>query len=366
MDKIYRNGYDFYFWPYEQQTKIKHFVFQDYFDHWVTIVGKWNDLNYFDCHAGSGAYLEGDKIYWGSPVLAAETIEKKEADLDRSVNLVLIEEDDEDIENIKRVFLHRKLKTCPLFIRGDFDLSVNRILDNLQGKLKPTFFFVDPFGFKINISTLHRIMQIPQSEILLNFMFTQVNRFLIDDLEDALNGLFGCPDWKEVREMHGEARERGIIDLYRKQLKKSANFVYPYRISFPDKDRTYYYLFHLTNHVKGCKIMKSSFAKFNYGNVEFSGPKHGVLSLFDNDAFKTEEIGKFLLSRYSGMKKTYDDLLSDLIDETPYLEKQIRAALMDMEKKGLLKISRMPVCTETGRKRTAIADKDMLYFEVTA
>jgi len=69
MEKIYREGYNFFFWEYEPQTKIKHFVFQEYFDKWVKILGKWNELNYFDCYAGSGAYLEKDNIYYGSPRL---------------------------------------------------------------------------------------------------------------------------------------------------------------------------------------------------------------------------------------------------------------------------------------------------------
>ena len=55
-EKIYKDGYDFFFWEYEPQTKIKHFVFKEYFDRWVKILGRWNELNYFDCYAGCGAY----------------------------------------------------------------------------------------------------------------------------------------------------------------------------------------------------------------------------------------------------------------------------------------------------------------------
>ena len=58
-------------WEYEDQTKMKHKVFADYFDKWVKIVGKYYNLNYFDCYGGCGAYKDKDKnIYYGSPILS--------------------------------------------------------------------------------------------------------------------------------------------------------------------------------------------------------------------------------------------------------------------------------------------------------
>ncbi|MCI0469988.1 MAG: three-Cys-motif partner protein TcmP, partial [Nitrospirae bacterium] len=113
MERICKNGYNFFFWPYEPQTKIKHFVFKEYFDKWISIVGKWNDLNYFDCFAGSGAYVENENIYYGSPILAAEVIEKNKESLDRKVTIVFIEQDKDNIENIGKIFKHKGLKTEP-------------------------------------------------------------------------------------------------------------------------------------------------------------------------------------------------------------------------------------------------------------
>jgi len=62
------------------------------------------------------------------------------------------------------------------------------------------------------------------------------------------NELFGCEDWKELKPLTGYQREQRIVDVYRTKLKEIADFVFPYRICFPDKKRTYYYLFHLSKH----------------------------------------------------------------------------------------------------------------------
>ena len=205
-------------------------------------------------------------------------------------------------------------------------------------------------------------MAIPKSEILLNFMFTQINRFLIDELESTLNDLFGCKDWTYLKNLSGVEREQGIINLYRQQLKGIAAFAFPYRLSFSDRNRTYYYLFHLTNHVKGCSIMKSAFAKFNYGKVEFSGPRHGYLSFFDQKDFKADETKKFLLKKYKGQNKSFEAILIENIDEVPFLESSIRGALKDMEGKEI-KIRRNPELTPIGRKRKGIEPNDVIYFQ---
>lgn len=362
MEKIYVDGYDFFFWEYEPQTKIKHFVFKEYFKTWAQILGKWNKLNYFDCYAGSGAYIEGQNQYFGSPILATEIIEKNKEGLGRQVNVVLIEQDKENIENILKVFKYKGLKTEPIIIAGDFDETINKILDKTQDSLNPTFFFIDPFGFKINIQTLKRIMSIPRSEILLNFMFNHINRFLIDDLEKTLNELFGCEDWKALRNLRGGEREQGIVSLYRAQLKTFSKFAYPYKLNFHDKNRTYYYLFHLTNNLKGCTIMKSAFAKFNYGKVEFSGPSHEIMSFFDLKDFKASEIKKFLLNKYRGSSKSCEEILTENIDETPYLESEIRDALKKMEGNEI-KITRIPNKTPTGRDRKSIEGQDVFEFK---
>src|SRR3989339_741093 len=252
-------------WKYEPQTKMKHLVFEDYFDKWVKILGKYHSLNYFDCFGGCGAYEDKDEtIKYGSPIIVAQ-IAKNALDLKRNVKLVIIDKDGGNIENMKKIFDYLNLDIDPKFINSDFDATVNKILDSADN-LAPTFFFVDPFGFTIKMATLRRIMERQRTEILLTFMYNSITRFLKSEhIEDILNQLFGCDNWKELCDKKGDYRENELIRLYRKKLKEFSKFVYPFKFLFPDKNRTYYYLFHLTNNIKGCSIMKSCFARYNFG-----------------------------------------------------------------------------------------------------
>ena len=93
-------------WPYEEQTRIKHEVFADYFDKWVKILGKFHKLNYIDCFAGCGAYHQDGEIYFGSPVLAAKIIKAAQKD----ATMVIIDKKRKNLKNIEKIFEHEKLK----------------------------------------------------------------------------------------------------------------------------------------------------------------------------------------------------------------------------------------------------------------
>ena len=63
-------------------------------------------------------------------------------------------------------------------------------------------------------------MFVPKSEIFLNFMFTRINEFLsAEKIEKTLDKLFGCSDWRVIKEQ-SNSREQDIVTLYRRQLKK--------------------------------------------------------------------------------------------------------------------------------------------------
>ena len=357
------NDLPFKTWKYEEQTKIKHEVFADYFDKWVKILGKAHPLNYFDCFGGIGAYKENGEIYFGSPILAAELIKKNETNLQRDVCMVIIDKDKKNFENIDKILKYKNLDIKPEYINKDFDEAINKILDD-NPDLAPSFFLVDPFGFKIKLSTLKRMLEIPRSEVLLNFMYNGINRNLgVPDADKVLIDLFGTTQWKKLKDIeNSREREKKIIELYRTKLKKFCKFVYPFRLCFPKMNRTYYYLIHLTNHCKGCEIMKGSFAKFNFGRVEYRGRNQYQMTFFDYDHIKIKEIKKYLLSIYKGSPKTFLDIIKEQIDETPYLVKHIRQSIKTLDEEGKVNIDRKVKYTKTGKLKTSLEDLDRVSF----
>jgi three-Cys-motif partner protein len=337
---------------------MKHLVFADYFDKWVKILGRYHKLNYFDCFGGCGAYEDDNgKIWYGSPIRGAQVIQENRSNLNRKVNIVIIDENKENLENIKKILEYLKIDIKPFFINEDFDKSVNGILDSV-GKLAPTFFFIDPFGFKIKMKTLKRIMEIPKTEILLNFMFDPIRRFIeVERIENTLNDLFGDESWKGICKFRGNEREVKLIDLYKEKLKQFSKFVCYYRLSFPDKDRTYYYLFHLTNNIKGCSIMRSCFAKYNFGRLEYRGKLNNQMTFLDFKDIKISKIRDEILKSLN-TPKSYLCILENFIEI--YLESNIYKAIKSLEDEGKINIVRDPELTKTGRKRESIEPQDLI------
>ena len=98
-----------------------------------------------------------------------------------------------------------------------------------------------------------------RGEVLINFMYTQLNRFIDHpDPEQQKNydELFGYSEWNDDikhLESTGQSRENAILQTYCAALKKAGNYkhVTSTRILFGTKNRTYFYLIYATNHPKG-------------------------------------------------------------------------------------------------------------------
>ncbi len=350
---------------YELQTKNKHKVLRDYFDKWVKILGKNSGLNYIDCFGGLGAYRDKKgEIFYGSPVIATEIIKQNQMSLGREVSLIVIDKETENINNLKKIFSFLKLEPKIQYINEDFDKSINKVLDETPN-IAPTFFFVDPFGFSIKRSTLERIMSKPKSEIMFNFMFNGINRFLkLPQFEKIFDELFGVQDWKTLCTLSGKERESCILKKITGEFEKFCKFVYPYRMSFEDKNRTYYYLIHLSNHYKGCSIMKSCFAKCNHGEVEFFG-KEKQLTLNETESAKLEDCKQFVVKKYKkGEIKSFSKICEENICRSfnPFLESHIRKSLNELEKEKKVLIKRNPSTTPTGKKRISLENGDEITF----
>lgn len=361
-EKLYVEGIDYYFWRYELQTQAKHKVLKEYFPSWAKILGAYNSkVCFFDCFGGCGAYIEADgSQHMGSPFIVAEEATKLKKSLNRDVRIFVIEPDKANYENLKKICDScTELLVKPRFSNSLFEEVIHHNQVKQIYQQYPSFFFVDPFGFSICMEDLLMLMHAQKNELLINFMFDHVSRFIgKPELSGTYDKFFGCGDWRDAISLNGSAREEKLVEIYTKQLKKSAKYVFPFRMQYPDRDRTYYYLFHVTNHIKGCSIMKSAFAAVNYGRVEYLGYRENEMTIFDIQAVKEGDIAEYLKKRYAGKTKTFNEIVEEIIDETFFLEKDIRSSLQGMRKAGLIKVN--PVSSKTQR---GLGNQDQIAFK---
>lgn len=364
-------------WEYEKQTEMKHRVFSYYLPLWMQILSSNNkNFNYVDGFGGIGAYhTEKDikeKEYisncFGSPVISVQTIFELKKDKKISqANVIIIDEDLNSINNIKKILKFKNLPSDKIdFEVGDFDKKINEELDHFEknkNKLAPTFFLLDPFGISgIKLCTIKRIMSMEKTEILLNFMYNSLQRWVDhpnEKIQNIYDEYFGGDEWRKCKGKYLYEREQKLTSIFRNKCKEFSKYVYPFRLNFPHKKQTYYYLFHLTNHLLGCSLMKDSFAKFNNGKCEYMGEKYQS-NLFEpmEQKNKKEKFENKLIDFYQGKTIRCINIFEEFIDETDLLLSEIKKILKKLEKEDKIFIK---ACDQRIR-RGGFKDADLISF----
>lgn len=365
-------------WKYEKQTEMKHKVFGYYLPLWLSILGRYHkNLNFVDGFGGIGSYHtdEDEKNgkflsrNFGSPIISLLEIFKLESlKKINKANILIIEKEKENVANLKTIIDFLKIKITGVidYREGNFDSEINKFLDTIDAsdsKLAPTFFLIDPFGIaEIKMATIKRIMSKKNTEILLNFMYNCLQRWVAhpdEKINKIYDEYFGSDIWRNCKGKKLYEKEAELVKIFRDNCKNFCKFVYPFRLRFPHKDQTYYYLFHLSQHYKGCSLMKDSFAKFNDGKSEYRGENYKS-SLFESMEAKEkkEEFIKKICIFYSGKKIKWVDILNDFIDETDLLESEIKKLLKPLEND-----KRITVQSGDGRmRRGGFRESDYINF----
>ncbi|KKG04760.1 three-Cys-motif partner protein TcmP [Methanosarcina mazei] len=335
-------------WEYKEHTRVKHIILKKYLKAWINILGKNRKVCYFDCFAGRGKYSDGTE---GSPLIAL----KAAADLinNRShlkeVELTFIEKDKNNYGNLLNV-LEEELKNHPDMYLGvklnkpindEFINAVPLLLKDYK-KLPPSFFFIDPFGFNgIPIKVLQDILLIPKTEVFINFMIRDVNRFLNSPNHlHSIEGLYGLDDLNGtiISKYPYLDKESALLELYQQQLHEhtGVNYTFPFKVSEDEKKQTTYYLIHATNHPLGCEIMKEIMYKAGTrGRFGYLGPEEGQILL---SSYDLKELKEYLIYKFSNQSVLFEEVMNKTVDKTPFIKKEYKEALIELENEGKILI----------------------------
>lgn len=332
-------------WELEPHTEAKHAILRKYLDAWIPILTKHHRrVIFIDGFAGPGEYKGGED---GSPVIAIKSVIEHKIKIQSEIVFLFVENDKKRFE-----FLEGKLKKMSLpgnikyeCKNGEFAEVVGGILDELSktgGNIAPTFVFIDPFGFKgFPYNLISKIMENEGCEVLVNFMFEEITRFIeLPQNESVCTLLFGTEKWKEVKGKKGEERLKFLHELYKEQLRKLAKYVVSFKMvnKFNKED---YFLFFATNHILGLKKMKESMwridpkGKFEFSDATYDPYQTVLFELEPNFTF----LKKLILKEYGGKKVSVDELENFIVVETPFRETHYKTRVLNpMEKNGEIKV----------------------------
>lgn len=144
---------------------------------------------------------------------------------------------------------------------GDFSEQIDDILDWFE-RHDFVFFFIDPTGWKdISIETLRPLLERPNSEFLINFMFDFVNRAASqEEFEEHMREMFGGLGELGLDAIDDPVeREVTLVRAYRRHLNRVVSSETGYRSAYvrikdPTADRAKYHLIYLTRSYKGIVV----------------------------------------------------------------------------------------------------------------
>jgi three-Cys-motif partner protein len=328
-------------WELEPHTAAKHEILRRYIQAWAPILSQGNfpHLVFVDGFAGPGRYSKGEE---GSPLIAIKAVIGQQRPIRAKVDFHFIELDKPRADHLeKEIGAITPPSNVTTKIHGGrsfqdaFPVVWNTYAPKLGRSRPPTFLFIDPFGFKIPFSYVVKVLRAPSCEVLITFMFEEINRFLSQGQQpDNFDELFGCPDWRDgINIKLPRDRIKFLHDLYQRQLTQAAGARFVRSFAMRNERNTMdYLLFFATNNQSGLIKMKEAMWRVDEsGTYTFSDatdPNQSVLFSAEPDR---QLLTRLIVARFVGAETTPDEIERFVVRDTPFRETHYKKVLQILE-----------------------------------
>lgn len=241
-----------------EQTYLKHFFLERYLERVTYNIGSFaNEFVYVDGFSGPWK-SEDEALDDTSFMIAIDKLRQVREGLAKigrtpKIRCLFVEKDPDSYRALQAAVQNVvDIQVQPL--RGEFEQSIPDVLKFVGEAF--SLVFIDPTGWTgFGLKQIAPVLQHRPGEVLVNFMFDYINRFLDDprpDIAASFAELFGGLGW-ETAVHTGVRREDAIVELYRDRMRAAGGFAHvtSTRILKPTHDRSYFYLVYGTRHFKG-------------------------------------------------------------------------------------------------------------------
>ena len=227
----------------------------------------------------------------------------------------------------------------------------------------PTFALVDPFGWTgLPMAIMSDLMHRPRTEVLVNFIFEEINRFLSHPSQlENFDNLFGAPGWRKGNGLGGSARRTFLHDLYQDQLHTAAGAKYVRSFEMlNERGASDYFLFFATNNRLGLSKMKEAMWRVDPGGgARFSDTTNFNQLVLLQPEPDRHQLRRILLAQFSSRRVRVEDVEQFVIEETGFHSGHYKKVLAELENTGHIAIIAAPL---TRKKGTFAQSSLMLEF----
>jgi len=247
-----------------EQTYLKHLFLERYLETVAYHIGySHKEFAYVDCF--SGPWHTWDEELGDTSIRIAldrlNSVRNGLAQQKRypTIRAIFVEKSAAAFASLEQALQEHRGDIKTLALPGTFEENIARILDQVGSTF--AFFFVDPTGWSgFSMDNLRPILKRANGEVMINFMYDFINRFLgFQDAanEGSLDRCFGTKTWRSIRE--ASDRESALVNLYMEQVRATGGFPYvtSSRILKPLQDRAYFHLIYATRNPKGVEEFRN-------------------------------------------------------------------------------------------------------------
>jgi three-Cys-motif partner protein len=333
------------------RSKVKAKIVSDYFWAWAKVIlpsvkNRGEKIAYIDLFAGKGRYQDGTK---STPLLVLERA-ISDANMCKYLATVFNDADPENAKSLRNEIANLPgIKSLRYPPRVEAEEIGNGFVERFANlKLVPTFFFIDPWGYKgLSLDLIKLVIKNWGCDCVFFFNYNRINMGLNNAaVEGHINVLFGKDRAERLREglkgMPVEGREAAIVEALTEAIQSlGATYVLPFCFKSESGNRTSHHLVFATKHQLGYRIMKEIMAK--YSSEEHQGvASFGYCPASPNQPLLFElnrpldELMDMLLGRFAGQTLTVQEIYDQHNVGYPYIMKNYKSALLDMESRSVI------------------------------
>jgi three-Cys-motif partner protein len=347
-------------WSIEPHTEAKHAILEAYLRAWFPILslGGFSRVIYIDGFAGPGVYEAGQD---GSPILAIKALGSQRVKLNSDFEFHFVERDlrraatlEANLDDLRNIGQMPPRAVVQVYSGQTFEEAYDGIIGaHLRANPSaPTFALIDPFGWTgIPMRIVSELLHRPSTEVLVNFMFEEINRFLSHPDQPAnFDVLFGSAGWREALVQSGVRRRNHLHDLYQEQLRTegAARFIRSFEMR-NDRGLIDYFLFFATNSPKGLSKMKEAMWRVDpAGSFRFSDATDLNQPVLFEPQPDRELLRRLIANRFARAQSSVGEVERFVVEETPFLTTHYKRVLATMEANGSLTLTNPPSRRRSG------------------
>lgn len=347
---------DSFFKEQTEASKLKADIVSKYFSVWASVMASQDspEIVYLDLFCGPGRYEDDNP---STPLYILEkATNHKNPKVCKKIQLTFNDADSNNVEKVKREIENfpgiDKLHFMPSISNQEIGQEIVGYFERLTQV--PTLSFIDPWGYKgLSLPLVRALVKDWGCDCIFFFNYRRVNPGIENPaLQKPISLLFTEEVLAELRrEVSGKEpqdREKIILGKLKEVFKV---WGMEYVLAFPFKNergiRTTHYLIFISKHILGHNIMKgimgpsSSYHPQGVPSFEYNpaANKKAQLQLFEFEK-PLDELKEMLLDDFAGMRLTMREIFDQHNVDKRYLEKNYRAALLNLENEKMIETNR--------------------------